>query len=87
MKSTVPRTTVKVTFDKASVKADGTTYALNLGGGTQVLESHLHMLRRHDRDSRKSYFSGSEALADQIVWLWTTRIGKAFGADGQQGIL
>ncbi len=29
-------TTVKVTFDKASVKADGTTYALNLGG-TQVL--------------------------------------------------
>ena len=30
-------TTVKVTFDKASVKADGTTYALNLSGGTQVL--------------------------------------------------
>jgi hypothetical protein len=30
-------TTVKVTFDKASVKADGTTYALNLAGGTQVL--------------------------------------------------
>ncbi len=30
-------TTVKVTFDKASVKADGTTYALNLGG-TQVLD-------------------------------------------------
>ena len=29
-------TTVTVTFDKASVKADGTTYALNLGG-TQVL--------------------------------------------------
>ena len=29
-------TTVKVTFDKASVKADGTTYALNFGG-TQVL--------------------------------------------------
>ena len=29
-------TTVAVTFDKASVKADGTTYALNLGG-TQVL--------------------------------------------------
>jgi len=29
-------TTIKVTFDKASVKADGTTYALNLGG-TQVL--------------------------------------------------
>ena len=25
-------TTLKVTFDKASVKADGTTYALNLGG-------------------------------------------------------
>ena len=32
----VAATTVKVTFDKASVKADGTTYALNLGG-TQVL--------------------------------------------------
>lgn len=30
-------TTLKVTFDKASVKADGTTYALNLAGGTQVL--------------------------------------------------
>ena len=26
-------TTVKVTFDKVSVRADGTTYALNLGGG------------------------------------------------------
>jgi hypothetical protein len=32
----VASTTVAVTFDKASVKADGTTYALNLGG-TQVL--------------------------------------------------
>lgn len=31
-------TTVKVTFDKAYVKADGTTYALNLAGGTQVLD-------------------------------------------------
>ena len=31
-------TTVKVTFDKASVRADGTTYALNLSGGTQVLD-------------------------------------------------
>jgi len=31
-------TTLKVTFDKASVKADGTTYALNLAGGTQVLD-------------------------------------------------
>jgi len=30
-------TTVKVTFDKASVKADGTNYALNLAGGTKVL--------------------------------------------------
>ncbi|HEY0723937.1 MAG TPA: pilus assembly PilX N-terminal domain-containing protein, partial [Pyrinomonadaceae bacterium] len=30
--------TVKVTFDKASVKADGTTYALNLASGTQVLD-------------------------------------------------
>lgn len=30
-------TTVKVTFDKVSVKADGTTYALNLSGGTKVL--------------------------------------------------
>lgn len=32
----VAATTVKVTFDKASVRADGTTYALNLGG-TQIL--------------------------------------------------
>lgn len=31
-------TTVKVTFDKASVRADGTTYALNLAGGTKVLD-------------------------------------------------
>jgi hypothetical protein len=31
-------TTVKVTFDKASVRADGTTYALNLASGTQVLD-------------------------------------------------
>jgi hypothetical protein len=31
-------TTVKVTFDKASMKADGTTYALNLAGGTKVLD-------------------------------------------------
>jgi len=31
-------TTVKVTFDKASVKADGTTYAINLAGGTKVLD-------------------------------------------------
>ena len=31
-------TTVKVTFDKAYVKADGTKYALNLAGGTQVLD-------------------------------------------------
>lgn len=31
-------TTVKVTFDEASVRADGTTYALNLAGGTQVLD-------------------------------------------------
>ena len=31
-------TTLKVTFDKASVKADGTNYALNLPGGTQVLD-------------------------------------------------
>ena len=30
-------TTVKVTFDKASVKADGTNYALNLAGGSKVL--------------------------------------------------
>ena len=33
----VAGTTVKVTFDKAYVKADGTTYALDLGG-TQVLD-------------------------------------------------
>ncbi|HEX5876699.1 MAG TPA: hypothetical protein VFY60_18780 [Pyrinomonadaceae bacterium] len=32
----VAATTVRVTFDKASVRADGTTYALNLGG-TQIL--------------------------------------------------
>jgi hypothetical protein len=31
-------TTVKVTFDKATLKADGTTYALNLAGGTKVLD-------------------------------------------------
>jgi hypothetical protein len=31
-------TTVKVTFRKASVKADGTNYALNLPGGTLVLD-------------------------------------------------
>src|SRR5215207_852997 len=31
-------TTVKVTFDKASVKADGTKYALNLAGGATVLD-------------------------------------------------
>ncbi len=31
-------TTLKVTFNKASVKADGTNYALNLPGGTQVLD-------------------------------------------------
>jgi hypothetical protein len=31
-------TTVKVTFDNAWVKADGTTYALNLAGGTKVLD-------------------------------------------------
>jgi hypothetical protein len=30
-------TTLKATFRKASVKADGTTYALNLAGGTLVL--------------------------------------------------
>jgi hypothetical protein len=30
-------TSVKVTFDKALVRADGTTYALNFAGGTQVL--------------------------------------------------
>jgi hypothetical protein len=31
-------TTVKVTFDKAYVKADGTTYTLNLASGNQVLD-------------------------------------------------
>ena len=31
-------TTVKVTFDKATLKADGTTYALNLAGGSKVLD-------------------------------------------------
>ena len=31
-------TTVRVTFDKASVKADGTKYALNLAGGATVLD-------------------------------------------------
>lgn len=34
----VASTTVKVTFDKASVKADGTNYALNLSGGATVLD-------------------------------------------------
>ncbi|HEX7333627.1 MAG TPA: hypothetical protein VF290_19145 [Pyrinomonadaceae bacterium] len=31
-------TTVKVTFDNASVRADGTIYSLNLAGGTKVLD-------------------------------------------------
>ena len=31
-------TTLKVTFDKASVRADGTNYALNFASGTQVLD-------------------------------------------------
>jgi len=31
-------TTVKVTFDKASVRADGTNFALNLAGSTKVLD-------------------------------------------------
>lgn len=31
-------TTLKVTFNRAYVKADGTTYALNLASGTQVLD-------------------------------------------------
>jgi hypothetical protein len=31
-------TTLKVTFDKAYVKADGTKFALNLDGGTKVLD-------------------------------------------------
>lgn len=31
-------TTLKVTFDKASVRGDGTTYALNFASGTQVLD-------------------------------------------------
>jgi hypothetical protein len=31
-------TTVRVTFDKAYVKADGTKYALNLAGGAKVLD-------------------------------------------------
>jgi hypothetical protein len=31
-------TTVKVTFDKISVRADGTTFALNLSGGAKVLD-------------------------------------------------
>ncbi|HKP81233.1 MAG TPA: pilus assembly PilX N-terminal domain-containing protein [Pyrinomonadaceae bacterium] len=31
-------TTVKVTFDKATLKADGTRYALNLASGTKVLD-------------------------------------------------
>ena len=31
-------TTVKVTFDKVVVKAGGTNYALNLGGGSKVLD-------------------------------------------------
>ncbi len=37
-KVNVASTTVKVTFDKAYVKADGTKYALNLEDGTKVLD-------------------------------------------------
>ncbi|HSB29725.1 MAG TPA: hypothetical protein VLE19_17790 [Pyrinomonadaceae bacterium] len=33
----VDSTTLKVTFKKAAVRADGTNYALNLGGGSKVL--------------------------------------------------
>jgi len=36
-------TTVKVTFDKAYVKADGTKYALNLDGGTKVLSLNYNV--------------------------------------------
>jgi len=36
-------TTVKVTFDKAYVKADGTKYALNLDGGTKVLDLNYNV--------------------------------------------
>jgi hypothetical protein len=36
-------TTVKVTFDKAYVKADGTKYALNLDGGSKVLSLNYNV--------------------------------------------
>ena len=36
-------TTVKVTFDKAYVKADGTKYALNLDGGSKVLSLNYNI--------------------------------------------
>ena len=55
-------TTMKVTFDKVSVKADGTNYALNLGGGTGF-ESHVHCFTKHYNNSRESHFSRSEAVA------------------------
>jgi hypothetical protein len=34
----VASTSVRVTFKKVSIKADGTTYALNFGGGSKVLD-------------------------------------------------
>jgi hypothetical protein len=40
----VTATTLKVTFNKAYVKADGTTFALNLGGGSQVLNLNYTLL-------------------------------------------
>ena len=75
-------TTLKVTFNKASVKADGTNYALNLPSGNAGARFELCVFARHDVDSGASYFAGSETLAGQIIWLWTTGFGKAFRADG-----
>ena len=55
-------TTMKVTFDKVSVKADGTNYALNLGGGT-VLNLTYNASPSTTNNSRESHFSRSEAVA------------------------
>ena len=76
------RTTVKVTFDKAYVKADGTKYALNLASGTQVLNLSYTASPAHDEHSGESDFARSKALVDQVIWLWTTGSGEASRADG-----
>ena len=74
-------TTLKVTFDEASVRADGTTYALNLASGTQVLDLSYTQFAINDFDSGKSDFSGSETPAAQGLRVWTTGRRKATGVD------